>query len=188
MASVTLHMWINDTNMPVLAIPVNDCNRFSSKPLSWLRFLGYCIYGCVGNISSTPDGPPINYQMAVQAGAHYHFTSPGTHIPVDAGYKLIISTEPPRLLDIQCIEDRISDADTTESRAGFRDQLRDRDGTCIVTDAPPLLCDGSHYFPHSKGSEVRPLYSFIKHFLTSTSVPNAIDSTSRRWPQYRQYQ
>jgi hypothetical protein len=156
MASVELHMRINDAYMPVLSIPVTDCNRFSLRPLSWLRFLGYCIYGRMGNISSTPDGPPIDYQMAVQAGARYYFTSPGTHIAVDAGFKLIILTETPRLLDTQCIDDRTSDADTTESRAGFRGRLTDRDGTCIVTNAPPLLCHGSHYYPHSKGSEVRP--------------------------------
>jgi len=149
-------MRINDAYMPVLSIPVTDCNRFSLRPLSWLRFLGYCIYGHIGDISSTPDGPPIDYQMAVQAGIHYYFTSPGTHIPVDAGFKLIILTETPRLLDIRCIDDRSSDAETTETRHDFRRKLRDRDGTCIVTDAPAQLCEGSHYYPHSKGSEVRP--------------------------------
>jgi len=153
---VELHIQINDAYMPVLSIPVPDCNRFSLKPLSWLRFLGYCIYGQIGDLSSDPDGSPIDYQMAVEAGANYYFTSPGTHIPVDAGFKLIILTETSRLLDIRCIDDRTSDADTTESRAGFRDDLEDRDGTCIVTDAPPLLCEGAHYYPHSKGSEVRP--------------------------------
>ena len=90
MASVELHMQINDAYMPVLSIPVTDCNRFSLKPLSWLRFLGYSIYGRIGDISSTPDGPPIDYQMAVQAGTHYYFTSPGAHISLDTGFKLII--------------------------------------------------------------------------------------------------
>jgi len=47
-----------------------------------------------------------------------------------------------------------SDAETTESRAGFRANLQGRDGSCIVTNAPPLLCEGAHIYPHSKGSEV----------------------------------
>src|SRR5882672_3442549 len=98
MASVELHMRINGVHMPVLSIPVPDCYRLSLKPLRWLRFLGYCIYGDKGDLSSTLDGPPIDYQMAVEAGAHYYFTSPSTHIPVDPGFKLIILTEPPRLL------------------------------------------------------------------------------------------
>jgi len=44
-------------------------------------------------------GSPIDYQMAVEAGANYYFTSPGTHIPVDAGFKFIILKEMPWLLD-----------------------------------------------------------------------------------------
>ena len=71
-------------------------------------------------------------------------------------FQLIILTETPQLLDTRCMDDRTSDADTTDSRASFRDRLKDRDGTCIITDAPPLLCEGFHYYPHSKGSEVRP--------------------------------
>ena len=52
------------------------------------------------------------------------------------------------------MDDRTSDADTTESRAGFRDKLIERDRTCIVSNAPPRFCEGSHYYPHAKGSEV----------------------------------
>ena len=159
MASVTLHIRINDAYVPVLCIPVTDCDRFSLTPRSWLRFLGYCIYGRIGHISSTPDGPPINYQGQVRAGAHYYFTSPGTHIPVDTGFKLIILTETPQLLDTRCIDGRTSDnttsdAYTTESCAGFRDQLKDRDGSCIITNASASMCDGVHYYAHSKGSQV----------------------------------
>ena len=30
----------------------------------------------------------------------------------------------------------------------------ERDRTCIVSNAPPRFCEGSHYYPHAKGSEV----------------------------------
>jgi hypothetical protein len=43
------------TPVPVLSIPVVDCNRFALKPLKWLRFLGYAIYGREGRISETVD-------------------------------------------------------------------------------------------------------------------------------------
>jgi hypothetical protein len=31
--------------LSVLRIPVDDCNRFAVRPLKWLRYLGYTIYG-----------------------------------------------------------------------------------------------------------------------------------------------
>ena len=74
-------------------------------------------------------------------------------------FKLIILTETPQLLDTRCIDGRTSDnttsdAYTTESCAGFRDQLKDRDGSCIITNASASMCDGVHYYAHSKGSQV----------------------------------
>ena len=80
MASVELHIRIDNTYIPVLSIPVDDCNRFALNPLRWLRFLGYAIYGSQGHISATADGPPVDYESAVEGGAHYYFTSQGTSI------------------------------------------------------------------------------------------------------------
>ena len=61
-------------------------------------------------------------------------------------------------MDLRCIDDRTTDAGSTETRHayGFRQSLIDRDDTCVVTNQPSTrLCEGTHYFPHSKGSEVR---------------------------------
>jgi hypothetical protein len=64
---------------------VSDCNRFSIRPLKWLRFLGYAIYGCDGHIHARIDGRPVNYNLAVRGGAEYYFISSGTrfHIGVE---------------------------------------------------------------------------------------------------------
>ena len=80
MASIELHIRIASTYIPVLSIPVDDCNRFALKPLRWLRFLGYAIYGSHGHISVTPNGVPVNYDAAVEGGVHYYFISGGTCI------------------------------------------------------------------------------------------------------------
>ena len=82
MASIELHIQIDLDNayIPVLSIPIDDCNRFALKPLCWLRFLGYAIYGSHRHISASADGPPVDYQLAIEGGSHYYFTSAGTHI------------------------------------------------------------------------------------------------------------
>ncbi|KAF5384121.1 hypothetical protein D9615_003273 [Tricholomella constricta] len=137
MASVQLHISLDNAYIPVLSIPVDDCNRFAAKPLRWLRYLAYTIYGRQGHISAIAGGPPVDYESAVAGGADYYFTSP----------------EQPRLLDVKCIDYRTSDANTTESRRGFRENLQVRDGSCIVTNVPARGCEGAHLIPHSKGSE-----------------------------------
>ena len=162
MTCIELLIRINNTFIPVLTIPIDDCNRFALKPLCWLRFLGYTIYGSPGHISTAPDGLPVDYRLAVRGGDHYYFTSPGIFIHVGGGVMLTIQIATARLLDNQCINDRISIADSTESCVGFRASLKDRDGTCIVTDAPSVYCDGAHILPHSKGSEVG--LSFLTSF------------------------
>lgn len=155
MTSITLHMRINENSgfIPVLSIPVDECNRFALRPLKWLRFLGYTIYGRIGHISAAPHGPPMDYQLAIEGGAHYYFISSGMFIHVGLGV-LIIQIGPPRLLDNQCINDRISSIAESAGRAGFRAGLNNRDHTCIVSNAPNQLCEGAHILPHSKGSEV----------------------------------
>jgi hypothetical protein len=155
MASIQLFIQIDNTWMPALTIPVADCNRFSLKPLKWLRFLGYTIYGREGYISARIGGRAVNYQSAVQGGSCYYFNSAGTQIHVGVRFSLILYLQDePRFLDTQCIDERTSDSGSTETRDGFGMAIRLRDGTCIVTDEPARFCVAAHYYPHSKGSEV----------------------------------
>jgi hypothetical protein len=42
-----------------LSIPVHECQRFSLHPLTWLRFLGYAIYGKEGYLSRERDGEQV---------------------------------------------------------------------------------------------------------------------------------
>ena len=51
-ATVELRMPIDGTYQPVLSIPVGMCQLFSLHPLTWLRYLGFTIYGTEGHIST----------------------------------------------------------------------------------------------------------------------------------------
>jgi hypothetical protein len=64
--------------------------------------------------------------------------------------------DPPRLVDVDAIDDRTSDAsELSDRRADFRDRIVDRDGTCVSTGEQVELCIACHIIPHSKGDNVR---------------------------------
>jgi hypothetical protein len=63
----------------------------------------------------------------------------------------------PRLLDADGIDGRTSDASSLSTRrAAFRQELIDRDTTCVLIGSPADDCDACHIIPRSKGDEVRP--------------------------------
>ena len=84
MDSITLHLKINDDYLPILSIPISECNRFALRPLKWLRFLGYTLYGREGDICLSPEDPPVpvDYQSSIQAGTQYFYVSSRTLIPL----------------------------------------------------------------------------------------------------------
>src|SRR5882672_10827088 len=56
-----------------------------------------------------------------------------------------------------------------------------RDGTCVVTSQLATLCEGTHYYLHSKGSEVRRFLQFYlmpSHITSFTVAGLLILSTS----------
>ena len=64
--------------------------------------------------------------------------------------------DPPRLVDVDAIDDRTSDAsELSDRRADFGDRIVDRDGTCVITGERARLCAACHIIPHSKGDNVR---------------------------------
>jgi hypothetical protein len=75
-ANVELRMLFNGTYQPALSIPVATCRLFSIHPLTWLRYLGFVIYGSEGHISTLPNGPEVEYYEAdIQAGIYYYISA-----------------------------------------------------------------------------------------------------------------
>ena len=63
----------------------------------------------------------------------------------------------PRLVDVDAADDRTSTASNlTICRRDFRDNVIERDGTCVITDDIEDYCTACHILPHGKGSNVRP--------------------------------
>lgn len=72
-ATIELQMPIDGEYQPALSIPVETCQRFSVHPLSWLRYVGFTIYGTEGHISQSTTGPVVQYsEVDIEAGIYYY--------------------------------------------------------------------------------------------------------------------
>ncbi len=69
----------NNAWLHVLSIPTDEFDKFTLKPLKWLCFLGFIIYGREGVLSSGPNHPEVNdYDIGTsQIQDHYYFFSEG---------------------------------------------------------------------------------------------------------------
>jgi hypothetical protein len=145
MATPVVELWLsfNGATELALSIPLAKCRDLAVRPLKWLRFLGYAIYGQEGYLSMSDAGPPIDdYAADIAAHGSYYFISEGKG--------------PPRLVDVDAMDGRTSDAsELSDLRADFRDRIVDRDGTCVSTGEQASLCTACHIIPHSKGDNVR---------------------------------
>jgi len=133
--SVELWMSFDDTYHHALSIPVDTCQRFAVYPLTWLRYVGYTIYGSEGHISTSPDGPEVEYYQA--------------DIPLDTYYYV---SQESFLLDPNGMDDRTSDSSVVSIGWGnFRERVRHRDGNCVMTG--PSYAEACHIIPHAKGHQ-----------------------------------
>ncbi|KAF8507285.1 hypothetical protein BU17DRAFT_71255 [Hysterangium stoloniferum] len=64
-----------------------------------------------------------------------------------------IPTSPISFVDVDGLNHLKSSQITTPSRAGFREQIVERDGTSVVNGLRKELCQACHLIPHSKGDE-----------------------------------
>ncbi|KAJ7710835.1 hypothetical protein B0H17DRAFT_863091, partial [Mycena rosella] len=122
--SLQLYMKVDGAWTLFLDISVHGALRLSSCPVKWLRYLGWCIHGQPGQLA----------------------TSDGSQVAEDP--------VPPHFIDVNAIDDRTSDAKRFNSTPRFRDDVINRDGTCIITGDAPLNCTVCHILPHAKGDNV----------------------------------
>jgi hypothetical protein len=155
---VRLLLPFNDRNMAALSISLAECTTFAVRPLKWLRFLGFAIYGCEGSLSTSKAGPVIDDYTGEVEARSYYFIPDGKLdcYALRSLLTLLTFSGEPRLIDIDAIDDRTSDAsDLSERRADFRQRVIDRDGTCVITGDYAVNCTACHILPHSKGDNVR---------------------------------
>jgi hypothetical protein len=141
---------------PFLSIPNGDVRRLSVHPFSWLRYVMFSICGAHGDLSATPNGPPVDYHSTELAEVPYYYTPSGkvyclisllTMVPIHSPDGCIF-------VDHQALNDRITSTSVPCHHPNFRDEVVARDGSCIITRRVATYCDAAHLIPHSKGDEV----------------------------------
>jgi hypothetical protein len=77
--SVQLWLLIHGSWRSILTIPVSDIHLFTTRPLGWLMFLGYTIYGRQGTLQADPEGPELD-DYTINVGSlsdHYYYVAQG---------------------------------------------------------------------------------------------------------------
>jgi hypothetical protein len=56
-----IRLWLSlaDNWVPIISISKNEFILYSNRPLKWLRYLGFVIYGREGILKATRDGQEI---------------------------------------------------------------------------------------------------------------------------------
>jgi len=125
-----------------LAIPLEDIERLSLRPLKWLRFVAFAVLGVKGHLYDSPGGNVVDYgilSLADLANDYYYFSPEGVY----------------HLVDHQGLNDRTTSSVLTERGYRFRSAVTLRDGNrCVITRCDASCCDAAHIIPHSKGDDV----------------------------------
>ncbi|KAJ7023795.1 hypothetical protein C8F04DRAFT_1401491 [Mycena alexandri] len=130
-----------------LKIPISIVDSNSVHPLKYLRFLGWCIIGILGTIRSHRADADLVETVPLQDEGTYFYVYDAADD--DAALKYAV--------DPEVIKARshisASDSSVQARTAAFKESLEQRDASCIFTNAPQLVCQGTHIIPLHKGDE-----------------------------------
>jgi hypothetical protein len=71
-SSVKLFVHLDGALHPLLSIPITDFDRFTLRPLKWLRYLAYTVYGRQGKLFKDALGQcEVNYNLAILEDCYY---------------------------------------------------------------------------------------------------------------------
>ena len=62
MAEIEIFLSINDSQISFLSIPRSDIERLAVSPFHWLSYVVFAICGARGDLSTTPNGPAVDYE------------------------------------------------------------------------------------------------------------------------------
>ncbi|KAJ6557111.1 hypothetical protein B0H10DRAFT_2121174 [Mycena sp. CBHHK59/15] len=130
-----------------LKIPISVVQSNSVRPIKYLRFLGWCIMGILGTVKSDRAGADLADNALLQSQAIYFYVYDASDD--DAALQYAVD------LDIIKARSHISASDSSAwaRDATFKDSLLQRDASCIFTNKPPMICQGTHIIPFHKGDE-----------------------------------
>jgi hypothetical protein len=73
---VEIYLNVHGSHVSFLTIPHTDVQRLSIRPFKWLCFVIFSICGARGDLSATPDGPPVDYSSIELADNVIYYYKP----------------------------------------------------------------------------------------------------------------
>ena len=89
---VKVYLNIEDQQVLALSIPFSDIQRLTVRPIKWLQFVTFAVCGARGELSETPNGPPVNYDSITLAGPiaeDYYYIPQGNILRCQNYYSLV---------------------------------------------------------------------------------------------------
>lgn len=157
MHKIDIFLHDNDCPAPFLSIPEDDIRRLSLAPHRWLTFAMFTICGAHGVLTATPGGPPVNLDATFPdlLGEYYYFVPNGKRfLVVTLHSSHIFAGTPLAFVDHRVLDDRVTSTPKTLRSRLFRNEVKNRDGGCVMTRRISQFCDATHIIPLNKGSQV----------------------------------
>ncbi|KAH9980937.1 hypothetical protein BGW80DRAFT_1453884 [Lactifluus volemus] len=142
MAEIEIFLIYDGIPKSFLLIPHSDIQRLAIYPFRWLRFVIFTISGARGDLSTTLEGPYVDYdrtEVADDENRCYYWPSENWAFVDHRGL-----SDPSQRKYIE----------RTQCSGDFRSNVMRRDGpSCVVTQVAKDYCDVAHLIPWSKGDE-----------------------------------
>ncbi len=134
---------LSQENPFYLEIPTAIVKEVCLKPRKYLRYLGWCVLGVIGDVSDEQGNVVALDGELVDQGI-YHYIVPDQNVLAHA-------------VDLEVIKQRTQVlSETTGTRENFRARILERDGCCVWTGMDGA---GMHVIPYGRGDEVCSHYS-----------------------------
>jgi hypothetical protein len=127
-----------------LEIPTTIVATLCLRPRKYLRYLGWCILGVIGDLKDEQGNRIALNGELVDQGV-YRYIVPDQDVLACA-------------VDLEVIKQRShANSGTTGTREDFRTKLLDRDGRCVWTGLKGI---GVHIIPYARGNDACSRYSY----------------------------
>ena len=67
MANIEIFLVFDQVQTPFLSITRSDIRRLAVSPFRWIRYIMFAICGARGDLSTTPNGRPVDYDKTAIA-------------------------------------------------------------------------------------------------------------------------
>ena len=144
-----------------LNIPIADIDAFCLKPIKYLRYFAWCIFGVLGDVLL--DGTVVGDDRRLQNRSIYHFKSAEEigECPSQISATILklwkLDLLGPKAIDVDAVATQASTEEPPSTTLNsFTAALRARDkGRCVFTGVDEPIV-GAHIIPFNKQDEVSP--------------------------------